>query len=95
MQERSAAAARSTPTLPPLPHRVLRARRGPGGLHLTGAELVALQLLALGYVPAEIARLRAAAVTDVLRDLERAFAALAAPTARLAIGEARRRGLIV
>ena len=61
---------------------------------LTSAELLALQLLARGYAPAQIAALRGAALVDVLWDLQRVLTALRAPTVREAVAEARRRGLI-
>ena len=62
---------------------------------LEGRALLALQLLARGYTPAQIAGLREVSVSDVLRDLAHAFQHFDAGTAREAIDAARRRGLIV
>ena len=67
-----------------------RAVRAP----LTGPALLAVQLLALGYSPEEIASVRQVAPEDVLGDLRAALAALGATTQRDAIAAARRRNLI-
>ena len=62
---------------------------------LTGRELLVLQLQARGYTPGQIAVLTEATVPDVLAALEAASAALGVRDWRAAVGEARRRGLIV
>jgi DNA-binding CsgD family transcriptional regulator len=70
-------------------------RCSPVAESLDERALVALQLLARGYTPAQIAGLREVSRLDVLRDLARAFRHLDAATAHEAIKAARRRGLIV
>ena len=62
---------------------------------VVAGELLALQLHARGYTPAQIAALRTAAVADVVRDLRRVVWALGVGTLGDAIAEAKRRGLIV
>ena len=62
---------------------------------LDEAALVSLQLLARGYTPAQIAAARETSASDVLQDLARAFRHFGGATAREAVSEARRRGLIV
>ena len=62
---------------------------------IVGGELLALQLHARGYTPAQIAALRTVAVADVVRDLRRVVWALGVGTLGDAIVEAKRRGLIV
>jgi DNA-binding CsgD family transcriptional regulator len=62
---------------------------------LTGGELVALQLLAAGYTPDQIAALHGVPAVAVLNDLAGALAALGVPNVRAAVSIARDRGLIV
>jgi hypothetical protein len=69
-----------------------RQRSGP---LLTGPELLALQLVARGYPPEQIATLTALPLADVVGDLRRAAQALGTATLGTAIAEARARGLIV
>ena len=61
---------------------------------LAVGELLALQLSAHGYTPAQLAGLRGVPVADVVRDLQRAVSALGCGTVGDAAREARRRGLI-
>jgi CheY-like chemotaxis protein len=62
---------------------------------LSGRELVALQLLARGYRPDQIARLHRVVLLDELWDLQRVLAALDASTVGEAVAKAKGRGLIV
>ena len=62
---------------------------------LDGAALLALQLHARGYAPAQIAALTERHAVDVVQDLLRAARLLGVGTVPEAVDEARRRGLIV
>lgn len=57
--------------------------------------LCALQLVARGYSPKQIAALRSIAPAEVARDLGRAVRTLRATSVAVAIHEATRRGLIL
>jgi DNA-binding NarL/FixJ family response regulator len=67
----------------------------PPATALTPQELVALQLLACGYSPNQIAELWGTALVDVLWQLQRPLKLLGAATAHEAVVAARARGLIV
>ena len=61
---------------------------------LDPAALLTLQLAARDHTLRQIAALRAVDVADVLEDLRRAVEALEVSSARGAVDEAKRRGLI-
>ena len=76
---------------PPSPHQPdLDARS-----HLTGRELVILQLLARGYSLGQCAQLTGASGTETLAAAQNAARKLDVPDIALAVFEAHRRGLIV
>ena len=64
------------------------------GARLTGPQLLALQLVARGCSPDQIAAMRRGEVVEVLWDLQAALGALGAVTVREAVERATRLGLI-
>ncbi len=76
-------------------HAPLAPLAPPAAVPLTGPELLALQLLARGYSPRQIALLTGTDGPAVWDALAGAAGALAAPSAPEAVAVARRYGLIV
>ena len=82
------------PPSPSLPPSGAPAPTLAGETHLSGPQLLALQLVARGCDADEIAALRGVEVVEVLWDLQAALGALGALTVREAVERATRRGFI-